>query len=83
MLNLMNMLFLAILVNMVTLVNLLFLVLHLDFGEPADSRESGDFGKSVEPVVSGESHDCVEYADSQEFIDCAGSVYSGTSFLFW
>ena len=66
MMNLMNVLFLAILVNMVTLVHLFILVLHFDFGEPADSRESGNFGESVEPVDSGESHDCVEYADSEE-----------------
>ena len=55
-------------------VAMFILVLFFDFGETADSREFGNFGKFVEPVVSGESHDCVEFADSEEFLSIVLSL---------
>ena len=60
----MNFLILVILVN---LMNVLFSGNSVesdyhgdsvDYGEPADSRKSDNFGESVKPVDSGESDNC-------------------------
>ena len=49
----------------------------VDFGEPADSPKSDNFGKFVKPVDSGESDYCGEYAYSEESFDYAESIDSG------
>ena len=66
----MNVLFTAILVNLIIPGD------SGDFDEPADSRKSDNVGKSVKPVDSGESDNCGEYAYFEESFDYAESVDS-------
>ena len=67
----MNVLFTAILVNLIIPGD------SGDFDEPADSRKSDNVGKYVNPVDSGESDNRGGYAYPEEYFDYDESLDSG------